>query len=267
MRVIDGHSELAKRYAGRIQTLIGHCPVGKSLKVRDKERLVQCSRRADSAELDLKMELRSDVSGAALLHARFRLHVPPGCDARISLHHLEGRRETETLTGRQEKYLSALLVWAEQVLPTASPHAPGPGLSPWQRQFAELYHRLSGVSVPVARRRLRESFFVDQEDAPDSVRMEAFLDMLREEGWVALVDWREDTVDEIVLQLAEQRLASLRLQPAGPIDRAVLAAVGYVVVRLEDGSDQAVMALVANEEVAPVEHLLSDLAPPMRVRR
>lgn len=213
------------------------------------------------------MGLRSDVSGATLLHARFRLRVSPGGDTHISLHHLEGRRETETLTGRQEKYLSALMAWAEQVLPTASPQATGARIAPWQRVFADLYHFLSGASVQVARRGLREGFFVDQEDTPDAMRMETFLDMLREEGWVALVDWQEETVDGIILQLAEQRLASLHLRPAGPTDRVMLAAAGYAVVRLEDGSDQAVIALAANDEVASVEHLMSDLAPHMRVHR
>lgn len=61
--------------------------------------------------------------------------------------------------------------------------------------------------------------------------------------------------------------AFLRPRPAGPIDRAMLAAAGWAVVGLEDGSDQAMMALVANADVATVEHLLSDLDPQMYVRR
>lgn len=254
----DSRSDRVERHAGRVLALVGHCPVGKSLKLRDGERFVQCTRTGQGAELILKMGLRSDVSGAALLHARFRVRFGAEGEPGLSLHHLEGRRETASLTGRQEKYLAALLTWAEQVLPTAAPVARTIRTPAWHRSFAELYHFLSGRSLPVARRRLGDGFFMDQQDAPPAMRIEALLDMLREEGSVALVDWEEETVEDILCQLAEQRLGA-----RCPADRAMLSDRGYDVVMLEDGSDHYVMALVARDQVATVERLLADIAPSM----
>lgn len=75
-------------------------------------------------------------------------------------------------------------------------------LPAWQKPFAELYHHLSGLSAPVARRRLRDDFFVDQEDAPGPTRMGAFLELLRDESRGARVDRKEETVDEMILDLA-----------------------------------------------------------------
>lgn len=259
----DGNSQLASRYADRVLALVRHCPAGKSLNVRDKDRFVQCVRRGDRAELDLKMGLRSDVSGAALLHARFRLHIPPDGEPSLSLHHLEGRRETAHLTGRQEKYLSALMAWAGQVLPGASPVAQSRRVPLWQRQFADLYHLLSDVPVALARRRLREAFFVDQQDAMESTRMEAFLDMMRDEGWIALVDGKEETVDDIILQLVEQRLPG----STDACDSTALAESGHDLVLLDDGSDQSAIAVLARGSVTTVGQLLADLAPQMTVRR
>lgn len=258
----DGRSDLADRYADRVLALVAHCPVGKALKARDNNRSADCSRSRDGAELSLKTALRDDVLGHALLHARFRVRMPRTGATSVTLHHLAGRRETADLTARQEKYLSALMLWAEQVLPTASPVAKAARMPAWQKQFAELYHHLSGLSVAAARRRLREGFVVDQEDATPRTRMGAFLDLLRDEGWVALVDWKEETVDAIILDLA-----ACRMRPAGPLDRAAIAAAGYAVVQLEDGSDDAVIAIVAHDDVAAVEALLADLAPDMTVGR
>ena len=75
-------------------------------------------------------------------------------------------------------------------------------LPAWQKPFAKLYHHLSGLSAAVARRWLRDDFFVDQEDAPGPTQMGAFLELLRHEGWVALAARKEETVDEMILDLA-----------------------------------------------------------------
>ncbi|WP_448664639.1 hypothetical protein ACG3SL_08205 [Sphingomonas sp. CJ20] len=258
----DGHFDLANHYADRVLALVGHCPVGQSLKARDNNRIAECTRTRDGAELSLKIALRCDVLGHALLHARFRLRLPRKGEASITLHHQAGRRETEDLTARQEKYLSALMLWAEQVLPAAEPVAKAARIPAWQKQFAELHHLLSGLSVAAARRRLRDGFFVDQEDSPETARMGAFLEVLRDEGWVALVDWNEETVDDMILDLA-----ACRMRPSGPIDRAAVAAAGYDVVKMDDGSDGLIFAIVARDEVPAVGRLVANLAPDITIIR
>jgi hypothetical protein len=158
------------------------------------------------------------------------------------------------------------MTWAEQVLPDVTPAEPGPRTPTWQRQFAELYHRLSGRSLASARRRLREGFFVDQEDTSESMRIDSFLELLSEEGWVALVDWKEETVDELVQELARQRLAAARVRSADTVDPASLAEAGYAIVSLEDGSDGSAIAIVARGEIARVAQLLAEVAPHMTLR-
>lgn len=262
----DAPSDLADRYARRVLALIGHCPVGKSLKAQDTGRFADCSRKRGKAELRLKVGLRSDVTGRALLHARFRIGFPFGRRPVVVLHHLEGRRETDELTVRQEKFLSALMTWAEQVLPDVTPTEPDPRTPLWQRQFAELYHRLSGRSLASARRRLREGFFVDQEDTSESMRIDSFLELLSEEGWVALVDWKEETVDELVQEIARQRLAAARVRSVDTIDPASLAEAGYAIVSLEDGSDGSTIAIAARDDIETVAQLLGEVAPHIVLR-
>lgn len=262
----DAPSDLADRYARRVLALIGHCPVGKSLKAQDTGRFADCSRKRGKAELRLKVGLRSDVTGRALLHARFRIGFPFGREPVVVLHHLEGRRETDELTVRQEKFLSALMTWAEQVLPDVTPTEPGPRTPLWQRQFAELYHRLSGRSLASARRRLREGFFVDQEDTSESMRIDSFLELLSEEGWVALVDWKEETIDELVQEIARQRLAAARVRSVDTIDPASLAEAGYAIVSLEDGSDGSTIAILARDDIETVAQLLGEVAPHIVLR-
>lgn len=256
----DGHAALARLYEERVLALIGHCPDGKALKLRDGARFLECAHRGGRAELVLKMGLRSDVTGESLLHARFRVVFASGDAVSLSLHALDGVRESAFFTKRQEQFLSAMIRWAEQVIPTASPVAPSGRTPPWQRDYAALYHHLSGRSHAVARRRLRQGFFADQADTPDTMRMAAFVELLREEGWVALVDHGEETVGAILDRLVMQRLPGVQ-------GRSGVATSGHAIVALEDGSDHAVFAIVADDDGPTVARLIADLAPFMTLRR
>lgn len=257
------NSDLARRYAPRVLALVGQCPEGATQKVRDGQRLAQCTRTGANAELTVKMGLRSDVSGAALLHARFRIVFGAGGAASLSLHHLEGRRETDGLTRRQEQYLAALLTWVEQALPATVPTPSGTRTPTWQRAYADLYALLSGGSTATARRRLREAWFVDQEDAAEPARMDAFLDLMREEGRVAMVDWREETIDALTADVVRRRLPE---RPALWADRTALAAAGYAVAMLDDGSDGSAIAVIATDQVEMLRTLLARLGVHVTVR-
>lgn len=261
-------SEAARRHVERVLPLVALCPDRKALKVRDKERIAECTRDGATARLTLKMGLRSDVTGAALLHAIFRVTTAPDGSRDVSLHHLEGKREIDELTNRQERYLSALLTWAERVLPTARPVARPDGPPPWQRDFAALYGHLSGCSAAVALRRLRDGFFADQEDVEqDTARMDAFLEVLRDEERVVLVDHGEETIDALAAYLAEQRL-DVPCEGFGSSElHALVAEAGLTFVALEDGSDGGALAIVPVAHLDTVEALLARVAPDTTLHR
>lgn len=253
-------SPLAARHADRVRALIGHCPDGKVLKLREGDRIAECTRGRDGGRLTLKLGLRSDVTGAALLHAIFRV-TGTASDGAVTLHHLEGRRETADLTKRQEQYLAALLGWAERVLPAAPPVAPAPRVPVWQRDYVALYCDLAGCSPATARRRLRDGFFLDQDDATDDSRMNAFIDQLRDEDRVVAVDLNEETIEELIRFLAEQRLG----RPCPGSVRLALAEAGLDLLVVEDG-DGLVIGIVAVERIEAAAALVTRLAPLLTVR-
>ena len=75
---MTNESALVGRLADRVRALIRHCPVDKTLKMRDGDRFAECTHTTSGARLTLKLSLRSDVTGAALLHAIFRIAGPTG---------------------------------------------------------------------------------------------------------------------------------------------------------------------------------------------
>lgn len=251
---------LAARHADRVRALIRHCPDGKTLKLREGNRIAECTRGRDGGLLTLKLGLRSDVTGTALLHAIFRVTDAAG-DGAVTLHHLEGRRETPDLTKRQEQYLAALLGWAEHVLPSAPPVAPAPRVPAWQRDYVALYGHLAGCSPATARRRLCDGFFVDQEDATDDGRMNAFIDLLRDEDRVVAVDLHEETIEALIRFLAEQRLG--RTCPGSV--RLALAEADLDLLIVEDG-DGLVIGIVPIGQIDAAAALVTRLAPLLTVR-
>ena len=117
------------------------------------------------------------------------------------------------------------------------------------------------VSPATARRRLRDGFFVDQEEAADDARMNAFIDQLRDEDRVVAVDLNEETIEELIGFLAEQRLG----RPCPGSVRLALAKAGLALLVVEDG-DGLVIGIVPVDRMAATAGLFTRLAPLMTVR-
>jgi hypothetical protein len=197
--VIKTNIPVVAQFAARFIALAGYCPEGKQLKVADGPRRIECKRKKGITDLAVKI-----VSTGLRLHVVVRV-APSEEGILVSLHKIYDGKPLAGLGPRDEKYLSGMLNWAEQVLPTASPVQPTSKVDAWRKDYADLYAILTGCSRATARKRLNTGFFVDQEETSSDERIEALLMLMREEDSLLCFDWKEDQRYTLLEDLANKR--------------------------------------------------------------
>jgi hypothetical protein len=259
-RNLRTNSSLATSLSDRLLNLFALCPDGKMLRARARERIVECWREGGTCELTFKMMLVSDVTGYPILDAVARLDGT-GQSERLTLHRRQGDLIIERFTKKEERYLAALLSWAETALRAAKPTAKTRRALPWQRDLIKLLTCLTGQSQPAAAMRL-EHLFASHSASHPQQRSEALLDMLCAEGWMIQLDWKEKEPDQL-RDLLGHRLGGTPILRAGPpgnmIEQAAtwLADRNHHLLEVESGMDAHLLAIVPHDRADEALQLLA----------
>lgn len=257
---LQTNSPLATSLGDRLLNLFDLCPDGKMLKARARERIVECWREGGICELTFKMMLVSDVTGYPILDAVARLDRT-GQSERLTLHRRQGDLIIEGFTKKEERYLGALLSWAETALRAAKPTAKTRRALPWQRDFIKLLTCLTGQSQPAAAMRL-EHLFGSHSASPPQQRFEALLDMLCAERWMIQLDWKEEEPDQL-RDLLVHRLGGTPTLRAGPLESMIeqaatwLADRNHHLLEVESGMDAHLLAVVPHGKADEALQLLA----------
>jgi len=258
---LQTNSPLAASLADRLLTLFSLCPDGRMLKARDRERLVECWRDSSISELTVRMMLTSDVTGHPILDAVARLDRTDE-SGRLSLYRRHGERIIESFTKKEERYLAALLSWAEPALRAAKPTARTRQALPWQRDLIRLMTCLSDQSRPTAARRLQALFNALSGIDDPKQRFEDFLNILCADGWLIQLDWKEEEPEQLQ-GLLHRRFGNspvLRAgSPANMIEQvaAWLAERSHHLLEIESGTDAHLLAVVCNDRAEEAGRLLA----------
>ncbi len=262
---IKGNSPVAAKFAIRFIALADLCPEGKLLKASDGPRRVECKRKKGITDLTLKILLRDFSMGQPILHVTARIASSTE-GAAVSLYDVAGRTPSEFITRRDEKYLSAMLTWAEGALPTAPPVQATSKVEAWTKDYTHLFAILTGCSFATARKRLNTNYFANQEENSISERLDALLTLMREEGSILFFDWKEDERRGLIEDTANRRKAKKseacnlgdNLSPTEWLEqfRLFLDRQGQSLVAIESAMDADIIAIVARSKLEELTRLL-----------
>lgn len=263
---LQTNSPLTASLADRLLALLSLCPDGQMLKARNRERLVECWRDGSISELTVRMMLTSDVTGHPILDAVARLDRTDE-SGRLSLYRRHGERTVESFTKKEERYLAALLSWAEPALRAAEPTARTRQAPPWQRDLIRLMTCLSGQSRPTAARRLQALFNTLTGVDDPKQRFEDFLNSLCADGWLIQLDWKEEEPEQLQGLLHRRFGNSPVLRagtPANMIEQAAawLADRSHHLLEIESGTDAHLLAVVGNDRAEEAGRLLAAIGVP-----
>lgn len=258
---LQTNSPLAASLADRLLALFILCPDGRMLKARNRERLVECWRDGSISELTFRMMLTSDVTGHPILDAVARLDRTDE-SGRLSLYRRYGERIIESFTKKEERYLAALLSWAEPALRAAKPTARSRQALPWQRDLIRLVTCLSDQSRPTATKRLQALFNALSGIDDPKQRFEDFLSILCTDGWLIQLDWKEEEPEQLQGLLHRRFGNSPVLRAGAPacmIEQvaAWLADRSHHLLEIESGTDAHLLTVVCKDRAEEAGRLLA----------